>query len=262
MIKIMHPSATLLSTLVLLAFGAAAMADTAFVIDRLLVGIHETKDADSAIVKVVPTGTQLEVIKRDGDVANVRAAGGASGWVDAAYLSPEPPARLRIVELEKSKAALEERLKQLEQAARGGAPAAASPTVEQASAEINTLTKENTDLKGKLSDEKLRAETLQTEVSSLRAQVKSTAVPPDARLVELERSRDELEQEIEDAQQKLAEYAARTSLDDTTTLLPLVLREYAKSIFLIALLLAALAFGVGIYVADLLNRRRHGGFRL
>lgn len=260
--KIMRLSVTLLSALSLLAFGAAAVADTAFVIDRLLVGIHETKETDSAIVKVVPTGTQLEVIKRDGDIANVREPGGASGWVDAAYLSPEPPARLRVAALEKSKGALEARLKQLEQAAHGGAPAAARSVVEPASAEIDTLTKENTDLKGKLSDEKLRAETLQTEASTLRAQVKSTALPPDARIVELERSRDELEQTLEDAQQKLAEYGARTSLDDTATLLPLVLREYAKSIVLIALVLAALAFGTGLYVADILNRRRHGGFRL
>jgi hypothetical protein len=41
-----------------------------------------------------------------------------------------------------------------------------------------------------------------------------------------------------------------------------VLREYAKSIILIALLLTVLAFALGIYVADFLNRRRHGGFRL
>lgn len=70
-------------------------------------------------------------------------------------------------------------------------------------------------MKGRLSDEKLRAETLQTEVSSLRAQVKSTAVPPDTRLVgSAKRSRDDSERDLEDARAKLAEYAARTSLDD------------------------------------------------
>lgn len=261
MIKTLPASVTLLFAVLWCTCGAAA-ADTAFVIDKLLVGIHETKDNDSAIVKVVATGTQLEVIKREGDAANVREAGGASGWIDAAYLSSEPPARLRVAELEKSKIVLEEKLKQLEPTARGGAPVTAGPAVATANAEIDTLTKENTDLKGKLSDEKLRAETLQVEASSLRAQVKNTTVPPDARLVELERSRDELEQDLDDAQQKLGEYAARTSLDDTAALLPVVLREYAKSIVLIALLLAAVVFGAGIYVADLLNRRRHGGFRL
>ena len=256
-----HP-ARLLPALLLFACGAATAADTAYVIDKLLVGIHESKDTDSAIVKVVPTGTKLEVIKREGDVANVSEPGGASGWVDAAYLSKDPPAQVHVAELEKAKAALEEQLKHIEQASRAGPPVAGAPAAEGASAEIDTLTKENTALKGKLSDEKLRAETLQTEVSSLRAQVKSTAVPPDARLVELERSRDELEQDLQDAQQKLSEYAARTSLDDTAALVPVVLREYAKSIILVVLLLAGLGFGAGIYVVDLMNRRRHGGFRV
>jgi len=258
----MRLPARLLPTLLLLICGTASAADTVYVIDKLLVGIHESKDTDSAIVKVVPTGTRLEVIKREGDVANVSEPGGASGWVDAAYLSTDPPAQLRIAELEKAKAALEDQLKHIEQASRGGPPLAGAPLVEGASAEIDALTKENTDLKGKLSDEKLRAETLQTEVSSLRAQVKSTSEPPDARLVELERSRDELEQDLEDAQEKLAEYAARVSLDDTATLVPVVLREYAKSIVLLVLVLAGLGFGAGVYVVDLMNRRRHGGFRV
>ncbi len=258
----MRSFARLLLPLLLLACDAAPAADSAYVIDKLLVGIHQSKDTDSAIVKVVPTGTRLEVIKREGDVANVSEPGGASGWIDAAYLSNEPPAQLRIAELEKAKAALEDQLKHIEQGARGGLPQASAPLAEGASAEIDALTKDNTELKSQLSDEKLRAETLQIEVSSLRAQVKSTAVPPDARLVELERSRDELENDLEDARMQLTEYAARTSLEDTSALLPVVLREYAKSIVLIMVVLAALGFGAGIYVIDLMNRRRHGGFRI
>jgi hypothetical protein len=258
----MRLPARLLPALLLFACGGAVAADTAYVIDKLLVGIHESRDTDSAIVKVVPTGTKLGIIKREGDVANVSEPGGASGWVDAAYLSSEPPAQLRMAELEKAKAALEEQIKHIEQTSRGAPPVAGAPVADGASAEIDALTKENTALKGKLSDEKLRAETLQTEVSSLRAQVKSTAVPPDARLVELERSRDELEQDLQDAQQKLGEYAARTSLDDTGALVPVVLREYAKTLILIILVLAGLGFGAGVYVVDLMNRRRHGGFRI
>lgn len=258
----MRPPALILPTLLLLTCSTVAAADTAFVIDRLLVGIHESKDTDSAILKVVPTGTALEVLKREGDVANVAEPGGAKGWVDAAYLSNEPPAQLRLAELQKAKAALEEQLKQIERPGHGAAPVAGAPAVEGASAEIDALTKDNTDLKGKLSDEKLRASTLQTEVSTLRAQVKSTNAPPDARVVELERSRDELEQDLEDARQKLTEYSARTSLDDTAALVPVVVREYAGWIALGLAVTVALAFGAGVYVVDLSSRRRHGGFRV
>lgn len=254
--------ARFLPPLLLFACGVASAAESAYVIDKLLVGIHASKDTDSAILKVVPTGTKLDVLKREGDVANVSEPGGASGWVDAAYLSKDPPAQVRVAELEKAKAALEEQLKHIEQASRGGPPVAGAPVAESAVAEIDGLTKENTDLKGKLSDEKLRAETLQTEVSTLRAQVKSTSEPPDARVVELERSRDELEQDLEDAQHKLTEYAARASLDNTAALVPVVLREYATSVVLLLLLLLAVGCGVGVYVFDLVNRRRHGGFRI
>lgn len=255
-------SARLLHGLLLFALSAGAAAETAYVIDRLLMGIHASQDTGSAILKVVPTGTAVEVLKRDGDVAQVAEPGGTQGWVDAAYLSAEMPARQRVTELEKDKAALEARMQQLEQAARGGGGAAPPANAETAAAEIDLLTKENTELKGRLSEEKLRAGTLQTEVTALRTQVKTTHQPPDARLVELERSRDDLEKSLEDAQRKLAEYAARAELDDTAALVPVVLREYAGTLATLLLVLAALAFGAGVYVVDLMNRRRHGGFRV
>lgn len=238
-------------------------AETAYVIDKLLVGIHEDKDLDSAILKVLPTGTRLEVLQREGELAYVAEPGGTKGWVDAAYLTDGPPAQLRIPELEREKATLEQRIMQLEQQpGQRGAAAAPSADLGAANAQVDALTKENTDLKDKLSDEKLRAGTLQSEVSSLRAEVKSTAMPPDARLVELERSRDELENDLESARQKIAEYEARSSLEDTAALLPLVLRAYATSIMIILAVVVVLAFGGGVYVVDLLNRRRHGGFRV
>ena len=253
----------LLPLLFLFGYWPAMAAETAYVIDKLLVGVHEDKDLDSAIVKVLPTGTRLEVLEREGELAYVTEPDGAKGWVDAAYLTDGPPAQLRIPELEREKAALELRIKELESAG-GQAAGAQTPTAElgPASAQIEALTKENTDLKDKLSDEKLRAGTLQSEVSSLRAEVKSTSVPPDARLVELERSRDELENDLESARRQVAEYEARSSLEDTAALVPVVLREYATSILIILGVVVVLAFGGGVYVVDLLNRRRHGGFRV
>ncbi|MGE0860069.1 MAG: TIGR04211 family SH3 domain-containing protein [Gammaproteobacteria bacterium] len=253
--------ARVLHGLLLLALSAGATAETAYVIDRLLMGIHESQDTGSAILKVVPTGTAVEVLKREGDVAQVSEPGGTQGWVDAAYLSAEMPARQRVTELEKDKAALEARMQQLEQAARGQGGAAPA-NAETAAAEIDLLTKENTELKGRLSEEKLRAGTLQTEVTALRTQVKTTHQPPDARLVELERSRDDLEKSLQNAERKLAEYAARAELDDTAALVPVVLREYAGTVAALLLVLAVLAFGAGVYVVDLMNRRRHGGFRV
>lgn len=235
---------------------APVTAATVYVIDKLLVGLHESKDLDSAIVKVLPTGTVLEVLERDGELALVAEPDGVKGWVDAAYLMDTPPAATRVAELEKTNAELERRLKQpVPAATAAGAAPADNP-------QIDALTKENTDLKDKLSDEKLRTGTLQSEIASLRAQVKTTAQPPDVRLVELERSRDELERDLENARHKIAEFEARASQDDIAALVPIVLREYAKSIAIIVILLAVVAFVGGAYLVDWLNRRRHGGFRI
>jgi uncharacterized protein YgiM (DUF1202 family) len=252
----------LLVLVLLVVGGSPEAAETAYVIDRLLVGIHAEKNLDSAIVKVLPTGTELEVLERDGELAYVAEPEGAKGWVDAAYLSDAPPARTRIPELEREKSALERRIAELEQRGAGGTTTATTATTADAAARIEALTRENTDLKDKLSDEKLRAGTLQSEMAALRARAESAATPPDARIVELERTRQQLAGELDDARRKIAEYEARSTLEDTAALVPLVLRDYATSIAIILAVIVVVAFSGGAWVVDLLNRRRHGGFRV
>ena len=64
-------------TLVLLLFTIALnAAETAFVVDKLLVGVHLEEDLNSAIVKVLPTGSKLEVLARKGETARIKDAAG------------------------------------------------------------------------------------------------------------------------------------------------------------------------------------------
>jgi len=72
--------------------AAVNAAENAYVIDKLLVGVHQDQNLTSAIIKVLPTGTKLEVLKREGELALVKDAQGASGWVDSAYLMEAAPA--------------------------------------------------------------------------------------------------------------------------------------------------------------------------
>jgi len=238
----------------------AASAEQMYVVDKLLVGIHAEKDLDSAIVKVLPTGSVLDVVERDGELALVVDAEQNKGWVDAAYLTSEAPAALRLAALETEKTALEQRVKELE-APAGAATTARAPNSD-AQAQLEAITRENTDLKGKLSDERLRAGQLQTEVATLRGELRENTTPPDARIVELERAREQLERDLTRAEDAVEELTARSSLQPTAAMVPLVMREYGLSIVLLAGLLAALAFAAGMYVVDALNRRRHGGFRI
>lgn len=246
---------TCLFAVVLTCWANLVLGETNYVIDQLLVGVHEQKSLDSAIIKVLPTGTRLEVLERDGEIALIEDGEGVRGWVDASYLTAELPIALRITELERDKATLEARIKTLLTANDGDAAGGST-------AQVDVLTQENTELKAKLSTERLRAGKLQSEVASLRSSVQSTRTSPDARIVELERSRSELERQLGDAKDEIGELSARSSLKATSEMIPLIFREYLLSIIIGFLIIVALSFGAGIYVVDLLNRRRHGGFRV
>ena len=84
----------------LLAGAGPARAETLFVTDSLNIGLHSEADIDSPITGLVPGGTALTVLARNGELAEVRAANGPSGWIDGRYLVTEKPARARARELE------------------------------------------------------------------------------------------------------------------------------------------------------------------
>jgi hypothetical protein len=202
------------------------------------------------------------VLERDGELAYVVDPEQVKGWVDAAYLTEQPPAELRIPELEREKAALEARVARLEQGDAGAAAGAEPAPAPAPNDQVEALTRENTDLKGKLSDERLRSGKLQSEVATLRAEIKDATAPPDARVMDLERMRDELERELASTRERLTEFEARASLSDSAALLPLVIRDYLAWILALLGVVGLIAFGGGMYLVDLLNRRRHGGFRV
>ena len=242
---------------------ASAAPDTVYVIDELLVGVHQNKDLDSAIIKVLRTGTPLEVLRREGELAYIQDPDNVRGWVDSAYLTNDRPATIRVAELEKEKVSLELRIKTLEQTpspAPAGADFAAD--LRAAEAQIEAFTKENTELKGKLSGERLRAGKYQSELATLRTQIKRAEVPLDVRLAELERARDGLENALDDAQNHIEKLEARSSKEDVSALVPMVLESYATTLIVLLAAIVAAAFGVGVYFMDSMNRRRHGGFRV
>jgi len=231
--------------------ATVSAAETAYVIDKLLVGVHEDRDLNSAIVKVLPTGTKLDVMQREGELAQVRDGDGTSGWVDAAYLMEEAPAQLQVQTLSDEIAELKRRL-------------AATPTSEVTTADPgrDKLTQENTELKGKLSAAKLKVGKLETQVSALEAKVAERPLTPaDTVIADLEQKNQALGRELEAAMQTAKRLEAR--LDDSAApVIPLAVGSVSRSLWIAVLIGVLLAFGAGVYTMDYLNRRRHGGFRI
>lgn len=86
--------------LITLAWTAAAVAETAYVTDLLQLGLHQASDTSDRPFANLPSGTRLEVLERKTHYARVRTDGGDEGWVKAAYIVTETPARFRVAELE------------------------------------------------------------------------------------------------------------------------------------------------------------------
>ncbi len=72
-------------------FLVNVQAKTVYITDSLFIGLHKGRSIDSEILKVLPTGTALEVIKRDGNFVNVRDTEGTTGWINNYHIISHDP---------------------------------------------------------------------------------------------------------------------------------------------------------------------------
>lgn len=94
-------------TRILLVLGAclfaatAAHAQAAWVSDQVEVTLRTGPSTANAITRMLPSGTQLEIVEQDADTgyARVRTTAGTEGWVLTRYLMNEPPARQQLERL-------------------------------------------------------------------------------------------------------------------------------------------------------------------
>ena len=75
-----------------------AVAETGYVTDRLMLGLHQAEDTSDRPFRSLESGTEFEILSRDRLYAHVRLADGTEGYVKAAYVVYEPPAKLIVTE--------------------------------------------------------------------------------------------------------------------------------------------------------------------
>lgn len=147
-------------------------AETVYITDSLLVGLHEEKSIDSAILKVLPTGTPLEVIEREDESVNVRDTTGALGWVSNSYLISSDPNKNGSMD----SSAAQERIRALEtelQNAKMQNDGTGQDPIKNAD-EIVKLKAENESLKQQTKSDKLKSGELQANLAELRNQISQT----------------------------------------------------------------------------------------
>jgi len=79
----------------------AVQAQAVWVSDQMEVTLRTGPSTANAITRMLPSGTQLEIVERDADTgyARVRTTAGTEGWVLLRYLMNEPPARQQLERL-------------------------------------------------------------------------------------------------------------------------------------------------------------------
>jgi len=133
------------SVLALLALAPlAAIAETAYVTDNLRLGLHRAPDTSDRAFQYLDSGQAMEILTRDRNYANVRLpdSAGTEGWVKAAYLVEDKPAKLIVAEITAERDALVAELEATKQAF--AAPAAAIAALENDAAEFDAKLAEST----------------------------------------------------------------------------------------------------------------------
>lgn len=233
--------ALILGSLILTAIPAV-LAQTVYVTDQLRIGLHADQSLDSPIVMVVASGTELDLVKQESQLSFVREPGGTGGWVDNSYLVTDTAANTKLREAQVRISSLEQSL-----AETGAGAETAGLAIE-----------ERTRLQTQLEEERSRVSALQTQIETLQTELSSHNT--DSLYTKI----DELAVENEALQQQLGSILEQQdtggqAMPGNSKLSGL----YSLRNILIGLGLALLAGLItGIYLMDLINRKRHGGFRI
>lgn len=82
----------IIAGIVLLITSQSIFAETLYVTDRILLGIHQLADEQSPILTSIPSGSVVTVLKKQGNFINVKTEDGTQGWVAANFLVKNKPA--------------------------------------------------------------------------------------------------------------------------------------------------------------------------
>ena len=239
------------SCCVLLAILAHAVAAApVYITDKLNVGLHEDKTLDSPIVAVVPSGTQLELVKREDNFSFVSDNKGTTGWVDNSYLLDTPPAGAQVK-------VLQQQLKTL-QAGGNNSPAN--------NADLAKLKSDYDALQQQLKTERLKAGELQVTIAELRKRQGQDS-DTDALYQEIDSLKEtnkDLQVKLANAMDSAASNAAAVVTDSTQQDASNAKRFTVSwnNMLIMSVVLVVIGLAAGVYLMDYLNRRRHGGFRV
>lgn len=238
----------------LVLLTAPASAETVYVADRFEIGVHDNTNIDSAIVAVIPSGTPLTVIDRDGEFVKVSTPDGVRGWVDTRYVVSDKPSitlleerdtKLRdtLLSLRVARGEVEVLRQRVTELQRDAATAARnSPGITKS---VSLVANENA---SKLKDTERELENLAKVNRQLKIHI------ADLQAIQIASAKSAVESTLTEKEDGGEGIWHGPASNDARTWTPWQWLLFGSILLL--------AFAAGGYAVDWESRRRHGGFRV
>ncbi len=260
------------STIIFVLFISVTQAETLYVTDRILLGMHQEANETSPIIKTITSGTAATVLSRNENFIKIKLKDGTEGWVSKNYLKTEQPAtakldatfaKLQKVQQNNKKLADELASKEREIQIHRDELSNAKTAIKDLKSALKDAgnTPEPTGNPEDLSKAQATIKTLQEKITQLEQEKTDVAsTSGNDAVIELEK----LQNQNKEFQVRIE--AALANLSGETVPSAAELAAIRPSfpfwywLLLVALLIAGVAGGV-IWM-DILHRKKHGGFRL
>ena len=150
--RILRQHVAIYGLVILVAMPAAALAETAYVTDNLRLGLHQAEDTSDRAFRTLESGQPVEILSGGRNYARVQLPDGVQGYLKAAYLVFEKPAKLIVAETQAENEKLVRQLAETKQAFAEPAAAIAAlendiverqSALDESTTKVEELTKEN-----------------------------------------------------------------------------------------------------------------------
>ncbi len=262
--------------LIFLAITVATQAETRFVTDRLLLGVHQNPSEASLLVASLPSGTEVKVLEQDGDFSRIKTANGTEGWIYTQYLVQQKPAAALLDASERQLRKLGEELKAVkierdkrerEAQIRRDELANATSTVKELKKKLES--KQPTPAKQDNSAGAAQLKAAEGQVQQLQARVEELTRQQAEATERVEPTVDgvsphQLAEDNRQLRARIEVALANLSGKDVPTPEELASLHPKFPAWFWGLIVTVLLVGfiAGMLFFDRQNRRRHGGFRL
>ncbi|MCP3869712.1 MAG: TIGR04211 family SH3 domain-containing protein [Gammaproteobacteria bacterium] len=101
-------------SILLLLLSVAVVAQAAHITDKLQVELYQVPGGTGRVLRLLPSGTPVEVLGSRDAYNEVRLGDNSTGWVESRLVSNKKPTKIRLLELQAKSGKLQQRLMELE----------------------------------------------------------------------------------------------------------------------------------------------------